>query len=191
LGHEFSGIIENIEKNSKFKIGDKVVAQPLIFDKSNEITKSKSIGKDYNGGFSEYVLVPINNLIKLPSNISFDLATLTDVVAVCIHAKSLIDIQKNSKVLIIGDGAIGISMGMVLKTVCKKVYLKGKNQKNIGVASKIGIKTFDDKKKNLSSYDFIFETVGRKQDTTLSEAIKYISPKGKIVILGVYEKSYL
>jgi len=190
LGHEFSGIIEKIYPDRRFRKGDRVVVIPLIFDNTLSIINSKSLGKDFPGGFAEFCLVPIKNLRKIPKEISFDLASLADVVAVCIHAIKLGKIKKDSNILVIGDGAIGISMALVLKDFCKYVRLKGKNEKNLEIASKIGIKIFKDNKDYFNSFDFIFETVGRKQDSTLSEAINLISPKGKIIVLGVFEKYY-
>lgn len=190
LGHEFSGIIEKIHPDRRFGKGDRVAVIPLIFDNTLSIINSKSLGKDFPGGFAEFCLVPIKNLRKISKEISFDLASLTDVVAVCIHAIKLGKIKKNSNVLVIGDGALGISMALVLKDFCKYVCLKGKNEKNLEIASKIGINIFKNNKDYSNSFDFIFETVGRKQDSTLSEAINLISPKGKIIVLGVFEKYY-
>ncbi len=187
-GHEFSGIVDEIKNSNNFKKGDRVVVQPLVFDKDKDITKAKSLGKEYNGGFSEYALVPINNLFKIPKNLSFELSCLVEPVAVCIHAKNLVKIEKDSKILVIGDGAIGILMSLVLKDSCKDVYIKGKNKKNLEIANKLGIKIFN---KNNVKYDFILETVGRKQDSTLSDAISLILPKGKIIVLGVFNKNYI
>ncbi len=187
-GHEFSGVIDGIETNRNFKKGERVVIQPLIFEKSKEITKAKSLGKEYGGGFSEYVLVPINNLVKIPSNVSFELSCLTEPIAVCIHAKNLVKVKKDSKILVIGDGAIGILLALVLKVICEESYIKGKNKKNLEIANQLGIKIFNNQDTN---YEFVFETVGRKQDSTLSEAIKFIAPKGKIIVLGVFNKNYI
>ena len=119
------------------------------------------------------------------------MGALVEVVAVCIHARDLGEIKKKSKVLIIGDGALGISMALVSKELCGEVYLKGKNKKNLEVVSRLGIKKFKNDGEHLSKYDFIFETVGRKQDSTISEAINFISPRGKIIVLGVFEKDYV
>jgi len=188
-GHEFSGMVEKIESNCDFKAGDRVAVQPLIFDKSKEITKAKSLGKEYDGGFSEYSLVPIKNLIKIPNDLSFELACLIEPVAVCIHAKYLAEIKRDSKILVIGDGTIGILMALILKSFCSKVYLKGKNKSNLKIVSEIGIRLFKYKKNN--KYNIIFETVGREQDSTLSDAIEFIMPKGKIIVLGVFSKDYV
>lgn len=79
----------------------------------------------------------------------------------------------------------------MLKNKCKEIWIKGKNLKNLELASKLGIKIFDLKNKNVNYFDRVFETVGRKQDLTLKESIDFVSSKGKIIILGVFEKDYI
>src|SRR3989344_7984255 len=114
LGHEFSGIIEKIYPDRRFRKGDRVVVIPLIFDNTLSIINSKSLGKDFPGGFAEFCLVPIKNLRKIPKEISFDLASLADVVAVCIHGFHLFGSPTNKKILIIGDGAVALSTAIIL-----------------------------------------------------------------------------
>lgn len=62
LGHEFSGAIVEIGpecngEKTAFKIGDFVVANPMLSDATDEM-----LGKDVDGCFAEYVVVPANNL---------------------------------------------------------------------------------------------------------------------------------
>ena len=62
LGHEFSGTIVEIGpecngEKTAFKIGDFVVANPMLSDATDEM-----LGKDVDGCFAEYVVVPANNL---------------------------------------------------------------------------------------------------------------------------------
>jgi threonine dehydrogenase-like Zn-dependent dehydrogenase len=190
-GHEFSGVIQEIHTTEHLKVGDRVAVQPIIFDNTNEITNAKSLGKELDGGFAEYALVPVPNLLKIPSTLPFELASLTEVVAVCIHARDFASITKKSKILIIGDGTLGLTLTLVLKSISQEVYLQGKNKKNLSLATSLGIKLLDKKKKNNNQFDVIFETVGRAQDQTLADAIAYVAPKGKIIVLGVFNKDYV
>jgi len=189
LGHEFSGVIESIISNSIFKRGDRVAIVPIIFDKTFSIINSVSLGKEFPGGFAQYCLVPIKNLRKIPENISFDLAALADVVAVSLHGYNLSGKPRNKKTLVIGDGAIALSMAILLKTKKNEVFLLGKNTKNLHIATKLGIKPLTNLKRS-DFFDFVFECVGRSQDNTLETSIKAIKSKGMIVVLGVFKKDY-
>ena len=190
-GHEFSGIVEGIEKNSIFNNGDRVVIQPLIFENYNDITEVKSLGKHYGGGFSNYALVPIKNLRKIPNNLTFDLAALVEPIACSLHAYHLAGSPKNKKVLIIGDGTIALNTLIICKKFYNKVTLFGKNKANLNIAKKLGATALRNSSKlGPSKFDFTFECVGRSQDFSLQEAIGSIRPGGRIVVLGVFKKGY-
>lgn len=190
LGHEFSGVIEEIEPNQTLKKGDRVAVTPVLLDKKRGITGSLSLGKDLPGGFAEYCLVPINNLRKIPDMLSFDMAALADVVAVSIHGYKLCSCPQNKNILVLGDGSVALSTAIFLDSKQNKVTLSGKNKKNINIARKLGIKILNKNKIKENSFDFVFECVGRQQDETLREAISSIKPSGKIMVLGVFKRDY-
>lgn len=189
LGHELSGVIENVASNSIFKNGDRVAVAPIIFDKTFSIINSVSLGKEFPGGFAQYCLVPIKNLRKIPQNLSFDLAALADVVAVSLHGYDFSGKPNNKKILIIGDGTIALSIALLLKSKKNKVFLLGKNSKNLHIAAKLGIKLLTDLKRS-DIFDFVFECVGRSQNDTLETSIKAVKPKGMIIVFGVFGKDY-
>lgn len=69
LGHEFSGEVVslgfgcdklNAAGDMKVRVGDLVVANPMLDDESD-----KMIGKDVNGCFAEYVVVPMENILDV------------------------------------------------------------------------------------------------------------------------------
>ncbi len=194
-GHEIAGIIYEVGENVRdFKKNDRVVINPLIRDKGGEdITKIKSIGKDYQGGFSEFVFVPSKNLRRIPKNIKFEEAILTDSLAVAIHGYNLSESPSKKNVLVIGDGSLALITGLLCLEFKNKVSIIGKNNRNLKLASDFGINTSKkrDIEKSREYYDIIFEVVGRKQDKTLQQAIRLIKPRGKIIVLGVFEKNFL
>ena len=121
LGHEVSGIIEQ-GKNK----GKKVVVNPLItcggcyYCKSERehlcgqrvlLGMNKPIERQ--GCFAELVITPDKNIYELPQNLDIKKAPIAEPTAVSLHAVELgIDMLKKpidqSKILIIGGGAIGL-----------------------------------------------------------------------------------
>jgi threonine dehydrogenase-like Zn-dependent dehydrogenase len=80
LGHEFSGIVEEVGSNvTKFKSGDRVVLEPIIFDGTcnackvghyNCCSSNGFVGiSGYGGGFSEQFVIDENYLNHLPDGI--------------------------------------------------------------------------------------------------------------------------
>ena len=104
LGHEFSGLVEQVNKN-KFgiKINDRVVCETVesVCNKCslcknnlyNLCKKRKNIGGGLSGSFASHIKVPIKYIHKLPRSVSLDEAALVEPLSVCYNA-----LIQNSKI---------------------------------------------------------------------------------------------
>ena len=85
------------------------------------------VGSRRDGGYAEYVAVPVCHLIELPESISFTSAAMLEPLSVVLHAIKLGNIKKG--VAIIGTGMIGISAGQwAYKFGTSKVTIIGRNE---------------------------------------------------------------
>ena len=136
-GHEFSGEVYSLEDDAyKNLIGKKVGIFPLIpcrkcpqcAEKHYEMCANYDyVGSRIDGGYAEYVAVPVWNLIELPESISFTSAAMLEPLSVVLHAIKLGNIKKG--VAIIGTGMIGISAGQwAYKFGTSKVTIIGRNE---------------------------------------------------------------
>lgn len=205
LGHEIAGEVAAIGSQvKKIKMGDRVVVKPLtgcmkcFFCKSGNYqlcTSLKSLGKNLDGGFAQYITVPENNLVKLDKKISHEEGTLLDPLAVCIHAMNIIGGLRDKKIAIIGDGTIGrICCELAEYYHVQNVTLIGKHIQEIdsnGLMTAINSAAKDKLSPLRNCFDVVFETVGRDQNTTLNLSIDLIKPMGKIIVLGVFPENYL
>ena len=205
LGHEISGIIDK----GKF-VGKKVILNPLITcgkcdycTNGREHLCNKRIILGMNkpierqGGFAEYVSIPDKNIYELPKTLEMKEAPIAEPTAVSLHAvelgeKELSESLENSKVLIIGGGAIGLLSGLILSKVknCKEIVISDPNEKRLKECSKYldaeAVKP-DSKIINSDQFDIIFDTVGL--ETTRQQAIKAIKPGGIIIHIGLTQPS--
>jgi len=120
FGHEFAGDIVEIGDNIEaIETGDRVSVDPNIFcDEcyycrrgARHICRNlQSIGIHINGGFAEYVVVPIKNVYKIPNNVTYTSAAMSEPVACCIRGIEMAKIELGDTVLIHGAGAIGLIM---------------------------------------------------------------------------------
>lgn len=125
LGHEFSGVIEEVGSAVKgFKVGDRVCVDPNKL--CNECYYCKSglghfcesmigIGTTVNGGFSEYCAVPQSQLYKIGENTTYEMAAMTEPVACCVHGIDMCEISCGDTVAVIGGGMIGMIMLQLAK----------------------------------------------------------------------------
>jgi L-iditol 2-dehydrogenase len=140
IGHEIAGIIEEIRGEIVgFRKGDRVVvALPGIpcgecfyckNSLSNLCPHKTSIAYELPGGFSEYMIIPQQaimkgNVIKIPSSISLDEACIVEPLACCINGQRFLTISTATTILIMGSGPIGL-MHMQLA--------KAKGARNVGL----------------------------------------------------------
>ncbi|RSL93092.1 hypothetical protein CEP52_013451 [Fusarium oligoseptatum] len=88
LGHEVAGVIIEVGESEShtFGVGDRV-AVACTGHPIEERNFQEAIGVGRDGGYAEYTVAPIKNLIHLPDSVSFaNAAVATDSIATAYHA---------------------------------------------------------------------------------------------------------
>lgn len=194
LGHEFAGEVYAVGDNKdKGLIGKKVGVFPLIpcrkcsqcAEKHYEMCANYDyVGSRRDGGYAEYVAVPIWNLIVLPECISFTSAAMLEPLSVALHAIRLGGIKNGDKVAIVGTGMIGISAGQwAYKFGAASVTIIGRNENKRELVEKCGLKYSNPNCQNeIEQYDFVLEAVGTPDAIEL--AVSSALPGGTILLMG-------
>ena len=152
LGHEISGIIDSLGEGVKdISVGERVTSETYYYTcgtccycrtgRNNLCNKRLSIGSGVNGGFTEYLVVPAKNIHRIPSNISFEEAAMTEPLACCIQAVlEKTKITAGDNVLITGPGAIGLLCLQLVKASGAQCILVGapKDADRLKLAEKLG-----------------------------------------------------
>lgn len=114
IGHEFSAVVVETGRNvTRVKTGDRVV--------SCLETPSGTMGNDHvNGCHAEYVVMPENQVFRIPDEISMREAILIEIVAGVIYQglTETLAIHPGDVVVILGSGPIGLMLlqGVKLKS---------------------------------------------------------------------------
>jgi threonine dehydrogenase-like Zn-dependent dehydrogenase len=205
LGHEISGTIDK----GKFS-GKKVILNPLItcskcdycINGREHLCKKRIIlgmnkPIERQGGFAEYVSIPDKNIYELPKTLDIKEAPIAEPTAVALHAielgeKKIYKSLKNSKVLVIGGGAIGLLSGLILSNIksCQEIVIVDPNKKRLVECSKyLKAKSVKPDSKDIKNdhFDIIFDTVGL--EATRKQAIEAIKPGGVIIHIGLTQPS--
>lgn len=205
LGHEIVAIIDEIDSETSFKIGDKIITSHHIpcfkctycqhgnFSMCHHFKETNIIP----GGFSEKVYLSeehLKNVAHLvPSKLTDEEISFYEPLGCCIRAIKRTQLQKGDKVLTIGLGSIGLIMSEALKALGYEVYacdllderLQIATEKGIEAYNSKDIETFDNLLKNKTEglgVDAIFMTSGA--DKAIEVALKTIKMGGKILVFS-------
>ncbi|WP_312240651.1 galactitol-1-phosphate 5-dehydrogenase [Pantoea sp.] len=148
-GHEFSGIVTECGAAvSAVKRGDRVVACPCFPCHECEFCRKGSLSKCANlevlgghkkGAFAEYIKVPAENVVKLPDDMDFDLASFVEPSCVVVHGFNQITIKPGFGVAIVGCGTIGLLALQWAKAYgASKVYAFDTDRRKLAMAKQTG-----------------------------------------------------
>lgn len=215
MGHEIAGkVIESmpsnkVEKDLIQEINNKNLVIVYIYigcgiceacrlGEFNACDKVKRIGFEVNGGFSQYVKVPILNLLPLPKNIGYEAAILADAGASVYHALKKIHLDPTKWSLVMGIGGLGSIAIQLLKLYGCNVIAMDKIDDKLKYAEELGadvcINTLSlnkveiiEKLKNYKINVFI-DLVGNEFSQDL--AIRLLSKKGYYLQIGYSDSTY-
>jgi len=130
LGHELSGVIEQIGENAAgFAPGDRVAIIPYLHcgqclacrrGTTNCCMNMQVLGVHVDGGMRERVSIPVSHLLKA-DRLSFDEAAMIEPLAIGAHAVRRADVRAGDTVLVIGSGPIGLAVMAFAKHAGAKV----------------------------------------------------------------------
>ena len=124
FGHEAAGQIVAIGAGVKgWQVGDRVVANnsapcmKCFFCQRQEYSLCPNLTWN-NGTFAEYLKIPApiveHNLLPIPNDLPEALASMTEPLACVLHGIARSNVKPGDRILVIGDGAIGLMFVAVL-----------------------------------------------------------------------------
>lgn len=193
-GHEFSGKVFSVadEKDAAW-VGKKVGIFPLIpcrecpqcAKKHYEMCANYDyVGSRRDGGYADYVAVPIWNLIELPESMSYTSAAMLEPLSVALHTIKIGGVKKGDNVAIIGTGMIGIGAAQwAYKFGASKVTVIGRNETKRALIEKCGLNyEVCTNKEEIGQFDFVLEAVGTPNAVEL--AVSAATPGGTVLLMG-------
>lgn len=147
-GHEFTGVVESLPaETAGLSVGDRVVIEPLLpcghcypcrKGKYNCCVNLKVIGVHTDGGFAEYVAVPVKRLHKLPAAMPFEVAVIIEPYSIGAQCVKRAEVAPDETVLVIGAGAIGLTIIDLAKAIGARVIAVDTAPFRIDTARKLG-----------------------------------------------------
>ena len=193
-GHEFAGIVDSVaSEQDAALVGKHVGIFPLIPCRKCEQCKEKRyemcahydyVGSRRDGGFAEYVAVPVWNLVQLSDDVPFKSAAMLEPLSVALHATKIGNIKQGNRVGVVGTGMIGICAAQWAKTLgASYVEVIGRNEGKRSLVENAGLDYVIRTEADSSQlYDIVIEAVGTPASINL--AINSTVPGGTLVLMG-------
>lgn len=212
MGHELSGVVAEAGKDVfDWKPGDRMVSETrtkscgvCFFCRTANpqvCPDKRPLGIGVDGAMAKYIAIPAKLLHHLPESISFEDASVTEPIAVCVHG--LIErtkINAGDIVLISGAGPIGLICLSIAKAAGAYVIISGTSRsaelkltkaKELGADEIINIDKVDIKKRILEltgglGADLVIDASGA--GSAIKSAFELVRRQGKICALGITGK---
>lgn len=192
LGHEFVGIVDDAPDTAL--IGKRVVGEinaacraceTCINGHPTHCPHRTTLGiQGRDGAFADFLCLPVENLFVVPDSLSDDQAVFIEPLAAACEIPQLVSIKPTDRVVVIGDGKLGVLCAQILVLSGCAVTLLGRHSDQDTWLTHMGIRVISHPADISRGADMIVEATGSPEG--LSTAIQLIRPRGTIVLKSTY-----
>jgi 2-desacetyl-2-hydroxyethyl bacteriochlorophyllide A dehydrogenase len=190
-GHEFVGEVVDGEPSDRLVVGEiNAACGRCDFCLANlgrhcpNRTVLGILGR--NGAFAEFLTLPESNLIKLPDSVAAELAVFVEPLAAAYEVFEQVHLDRNERILILGDGRLGAMVGLVLWAEAYEPVIGGHHAEKLDLLAALGLKT--ELEQHLrSGFDTVVDCTGNPNG--LNRAIELVRPRGKIILKSTAARS--
>jgi len=190
-GHEFVGVVEEGPANL---VGKRVTGEinaicgacpSCLAGRSSHCLNRTVLGiVNRNGAFADYLSLPSRNLYVVPDGIMDDEAVFTEPLAAAIRIQEQVNISGNDRVLVVGDGKLGLLVAQTVALTGCALTVVGRHRSKLELLEARGITTASGDSIIKGSFDIAIECTGNAQGFTLAR--NSLRPRGTLVMKSTY-----
>lgn len=209
-GHEFVGVVE---RGPEPWMGRRVVGEinavchaceACRAGRPHHCAERTVLGiVDRNGAFAERLTLPVENLHPVPDGLSTDAATFVEPLAAALQIREQVKIAPDDRVLVVGDGKLGLLVAMSLALTGCDLTVVGRHPDKLSLLDGAGARTVaaedggaaestagdgvtdpDDAPVEPASFDVAVEATGNPDG--FGTALRALRPRGTLVMKSTY-----
>lgn len=210
MGHEIAGeVVEVGAQVAGWNPGDRVqviaaipcgTCPDCLADHMTTCPNQVSMGYDFDGGFAEYMIVPVevlavDGLNRIPDAVSFAEASVAEPFACAINAQELVNVHAGDDVVVVGAGPIGcLHVRLARARGAKRVFLVELSRERLDLAAAAVTPDAAICGSETDAVAAVLEaTQGRGADVIITaapsgaaqeDALKMVAPGGRISFFG-------
>lgn len=203
MGHEIAGEVVSGSATGATD-GHRVLVDPVLYcgacveclaGHTNLCANGGVIGREVNGGFAEYAVVPATHVYSLPPSINSREAPLIQVLTTCLHGQRRAHVSPGQSVVVIGLGVSGqLHVQLAKARGARTVIGVSRSAWKRGVAEQLGadvtVTSGDDAIREVTAAtgghgaDVVIESTGVVR--SLADAIAMVRPAGTVLLFGIF-----
>jgi threonine dehydrogenase-like Zn-dependent dehydrogenase len=192
MGHEFVGEVAGPEDSPW--LGQRVVGEINIGCGKCDLCR-RGLAKhcrerrvlgiiNHDGAFAQYLVIPAANIHPVPPEVPDEMAVFTEPLAAAHRVVETALISSENRILIIGDGSMGLQASWTLALNGAQVTLAGHHQDHLAIARPYGVETFLAEDLPAGDYQVVVEASGSPSGLEL--ALSRVRPLGTVILKSTY-----
>lgn len=197
LGHEFVGRVE--QSDDPTLLGQRVVGEinaacgncaTCRAGNPTHCPSRTTLGiAGRAGSHAEYLLLPDRNLLRVPEQVSDEQAVFAEPLAAACEILEQIQLCPTDRVIVIGDGKLGLLVAQVLALTGCALHVIGRHADKLEILARRGISTEvtprgAQSREPQGSADVVVECTGNAQG--FESARQLVRPRGTLVLKSTY-----
>jgi 2-desacetyl-2-hydroxyethyl bacteriochlorophyllide A dehydrogenase len=204
FGHEMSGTVEAVGAEVEgWSAGDLVTVMPLVWDgtcpaclagNSHICQNLTFLGIDSPGALQPLWNVPTQTLVRLPPGTDLHLAALVEPVAVAVHDVRRGQVDRGSRVVVLGGGPIGTLIACVARDLGAELVVIEPDAARRELVRELGFTAPDPTEHDVPAWverwtegagaDVVFEVSGAAAAVALTTGLAKV--RGRIVVVAIH-----
>jgi alcohol dehydrogenase len=190
-GHEFVGVVVEVNGPDQTLTGRRVVGEINIGCGACSLCRQglashcadrRVLGiRGHQGAFAEYLTLPVANLHPVPEKLAAEEAVFAEPLAAAFRILEQLHLRPSQKILVLGDGKLGLLAAQVLHLTGAAVTLLGHYPEKMAIAGRQGISTRSPRDLPADgSFEVVVEATGSAAGAR--QALCLIRPGGTLVL---------
>lgn len=192
LGHEFVGVVESCPDPRW--VGQRVVGEincycgacpTCLAGNPSHCPQRTTLGiGGRDGALADYCVLPVRNLHPVPEHVADEEAVFTEPLAAALEIQEQVHILPTQRVVVLGDGKLGLLVAQVLRLSGCDLRVVGRHQDKLAILEQQGIPTRLDSAGAKLTADVVIDCTGQAEGFAAARAM--VRPRGTLVLKSTF-----
>ena len=193
LGHEFVGEIVAAESAPE-RLGQRVVGEINVgcgrcprcaAGLARHCAARTVLGiVGHDGAFAEYLLLPLDNLLPVPTGVDDGAAVFAEPLAAALEIQQQLAVDPAARILVVGAGRLGLLVAGTLALTGASVAAVARHRRQREILAGYGVEALQEAQVSAERFELVVEASGAPSGLALAR--RALRPRGTLVLKSTY-----